>query len=117
MNTCHDDLVQLYVEGELAPVERAIVADHLRACDHCRRLATFYKGLNWDLAHDQDLLPEPPSFDDDALAAALAAEWKRVQPQNSGGGRGLSTLWLTSNPALTGPVRLVGRLFGRREAR
>ncbi len=107
MMTCHDDLIQLYVEGELTPAERAIVAEHLRSCPACRRQATIYKGLFWDLTHD--LPPEPSLINDEALAATLRAEWQRHQPEANPKTLDLSTLWLTANPAVTGPAKLVGQ--------
>lgn len=98
MMTCNDDLLQLYVEGELQPAEVAILDEHLKGCAACRRQAGLYKGLYWDLTH-------PPKTEVDAgpaaaLADLLRAEWQRGQSATERpNALELSTLWLTANPA------------------
>lgn len=116
MMTCQDDLVQMYVDGDLGPVEAAIVESHLATCDSCRRRAAFYKGLFWDLAHGERLSPAS-DLDADALADTLRAEWLKGQKAEPVGVTTLATLWLTANPAVTAPTRAAGRVLaglGRR---
>lgn len=111
MMRCDDGLVQLYVDGALHPAEAALVEAHLEACAACRRRAGAYKGLYWDLSHVERLAPAP-AMDPDDLAERLLAEHRRHQRTAEAGATtlGLSTLWLTANPAVTRPARTLGNL-------
>ena len=128
MITCQDDLIQMYVEGDLQPAEVGIVEAHLAVCEQCRRRVAFYRGLFWDLAHADRLVPAPgPEAGTEPLAEALQAGWLKAQRREPvGSGVRLAGLWLTANPVFTGPAQTVGRavswaltglgprLFGRR---
>ncbi|MFZ5826892.1 MAG: anti-sigma factor family protein [Bacillota bacterium] len=94
---CSDDLLQLYVENELHPAERAILDEHLKGCAACRRRVGFYKGLFWDLGHAPRA--EVDAGSPEALAALLRAEWERGRSAERPSTLGLATLWLTANPA------------------
>lgn len=111
MMRCSDDLIQLYIDGTLHPAEAAVVEAHLQECASCRRRAGFYKGLYWDLALSERLAPAPEAEDEaaaDALALRLQEEWRKQQPPaESKTALGLSTLWLTANPAIARPARAV----------
>lgn len=112
MMRCSDDLIQVYVDGALHPAEAAVVEAHLQGCADCRRRAGFYKGLYWDLAQSERLAPVPEVEDEeaaDALALRLQEEWRKQQrPAASTSPLGLSTLWLTANPAIARPARAMG---------
>ncbi|HEY8346711.1 MAG TPA: zf-HC2 domain-containing protein [Symbiobacteriaceae bacterium] len=100
MMKCSDDLIQMYVEGTLQPVEAAIVEAHLKECHTCRSRVGFYKGLFWDLSRS-DVLAPPDGLDEtevDALAGRLQAEWQRGRSRAPAGTAALATLWLTTNP-------------------
>ncbi|MFZ5817878.1 MAG: anti-sigma factor family protein [Bacillota bacterium] len=113
MMRCHDDLIQLYVDGDLQPVEAALVEEHLQGCDSCRRRAAFYKGLFWDLAHGERLAPAPEA-DAESLATLLRAEWERGRSEaRPASGLELSTLWLTGNPLVAGTARATGTGLSR----
>ena len=74
---CDDTLVQMYVEGALAPGERAVVGDHLRTCVACQRRAVAYKALFWDLAHPE---PEAEPATPPGRAARAETVCARVGP-------------------------------------
>lgn len=114
MMTCQDDLVQLYVDGDLEPAEGLIVEAHLATCESCRRRAAFYRGLFWDLAHTERLAPAPDldlELNPEALAEALRAEWEEGQEPKPLGAAALATLWVTANPVFTGTGHAAGRVL------
>ncbi|MDB4894688.1 MAG: hypothetical protein JWN15_950 [Firmicutes bacterium] len=108
MMTCQDDLVQMYVDGDLQPAEGDIVEAHLATCESCRRRAVFYKGLFWDLAHTERFAPAS-DLEPEALAEALRAEWVKGQEPKPVGAVALATLWFTANPVFTGTAHAAGR--------
>lgn len=111
MMRCSDDLMQLYVDGALHPAEAAVVEAHLQECAQCRRRSLFYKGLAWDLGQPERLVPGSDAEDEDqaeALALRLHEEWRRHQrPAEVKTALGFSTMWLTANPAIARPARVV----------
>lgn len=72
---CDDTLVQMYVDGALAPAERAIIEVHLQGCRPCRQQVTLYKGLLWDLEHPVDQTPVPAELND--LSDRLMEAWSQ----------------------------------------
>jgi anti-sigma factor RsiW len=66
----------MYVDGDMGPVERAIVDDHLKGCARCRTAVTEYKGLLWDLEHP---VPDPAPPELAALSDKLMAAWDSAQ--------------------------------------
>lgn len=112
---CNDELVQLFVEGALEPVERAVVAEHIRLCPSCQQRVAAYKSLLWDLSRPApDPEPLPPELD--ALSDSLMAAWvKAAAPKRAGWGS-LVTTFATSNPLVTAPAHglaKAGRAAGR----
>jgi len=101
MMKCSDELIQLYVEGDLERAAAMIVEEHLRTCQSCRRLAAQYKELFWDLTHSSGLEDESP-IDAAALAAQLCAEAQKDEEPRAGGHPAL--LWLAANPAFARPA-------------
>ncbi len=59
-----------WLDGELAPPERALVDDHLASCDGCRGLAAALTRLSAELPGLAELEPGP-GFVDGVLAATL----------------------------------------------
>ncbi len=113
---CDDTLVQMYVEGALAPGERAVVGDHLRTCVACQRRAVAYKALFWDLAH-----PEPEA--EPAIPPGLAALSDRLlgawEQESAGQAAGRSTartildyslLWLRVSPVAAASETVFARV-------
>lgn len=100
MMACNDELIQLYIEAELQPLEAEVVEAHLQDCAACRRRAGLYKGLFWDLAKADRLAPAPSPDDDEAAALAhrLQEEWCRTQPTAQPSRAALANLWVTANP-------------------
>lgn len=76
--TCDDALLQMYAEGQLGPVERAIMAEHIKTCSGCRARVAAYKGLLWDLGQPNPE-PEPLPPELDALSDRLMAAWAEEQ--------------------------------------
>jgi len=115
---CDDSLVQLYVEGVLAPAERLIVGEHVRGCPACQQRVLAYKALMWDLAHPEAEPPVPPELA--ALSDRLMADWDWAQahparrpalaPAPARSTLGYTTLWLQVSPVATGPASLAQRL-------
>jgi len=103
---CHDELIQLYVDGALTPTERSVFSAHLADCPACRRELTAYKALLWDLEHPS-VTPAPPELQ--AGAEALMAAWETAQAADaaaaSPGLTGLRIAWSgvapVARPALT----------------
>lgn len=130
MMTCHDDLLQLYVDGDLQPAEAAVVEAHLTGCTACRRKAGLYKSLFWDLSHAGQMAEPLVDGDAGALADLLRQEWQRANPAPGRSNAQRAALWLTANPLVAGAARTAGeagraglaslgrsltsRLFGRR---
>lgn len=50
-----EGLLQEYLEGLLGPLEEAIVEEHLKNCESCRREETSMKLLLWDLDSLKDM--------------------------------------------------------------
>jgi len=54
-----EDLLPLYVEGELAGDERRRVDEHLAVCESCRESLAFYRELETALVSRESLRPSP----------------------------------------------------------
>lgn len=65
-----EDLLPLYVDGELAGGERRRVDEHLAACELCRESLAFYRELETALVSRRDLRPSPAR-----AAAAVTARF------------------------------------------
>lgn len=113
MMKCSDELVQLYVEGELERAAAMIVEEHLRSCRACRRLAAEYKELFWDLSRGPASEADSP-IDAGKLAARLCAEANRGERPGRGPEHSPhpALLWLAANPAFAHPAEAV-RQAGR----
>lgn len=55
------DLLELYIDGELEPLEALILEDHLADCRSCRRELNQLKLIDWDLKH-QPAVETPPEL-------------------------------------------------------
>lgn len=75
---CHmeEQLLQEYIEGSLLPLEKTILEEHLRHCDHCRKELNKLKIIDWDLrrAYQEELeIPaELSSLRENVLESCLA---------------------------------------------
>ena len=56
------DLLELYIDGELEPLEALILEDHLADCRSCRRELNQLKLIDWDLKH-QPAIETPPELE------------------------------------------------------
>lgn len=54
-----EDLLPLYIEGDLPAEERSRVDEHLAACAGCRESLAFYSELETSLSALRDLRPSP----------------------------------------------------------
>jgi predicted anti-sigma-YlaC factor YlaD len=54
-----EDLLPLYVEGDLPAEERSRVDEHISSCARCRESLAFYSELETSLASLRDLRPSP----------------------------------------------------------
>lgn len=75
-----EELLQEYIEGNLNPAEEAIVEEHIKNCEGCKREVTSLKLLMWELDGLKDL--DVPS---DAAAAGRKAvdEFERSRKTKS----------------------------------
>jgi anti-sigma factor RsiW len=108
---CDDTLLQMYVEGLLGPVERSILAEHVKACPRCRAQVGTYKGLLWDLEHP-DVDPDPDSagvpLELDALSDRLMAAWTEAQAPKTW--QKASLAWTQTVPAVDLALGAAGRV-------
>jgi anti-sigma factor RsiW len=105
--TCDDGLLQMYIDGDMGHVERAIVDDHLKGCPRCRQAVLQYKGLLWDLEHPapEEAPPELAAISDRLMAAWEAAH---AMPEPATWGEA-SLLWTRTVPGVQTALGAVGR--------
>lgn len=118
MARCHDELIQLYVDGALDPTERALVSAHMSQCEACRAKAMLYKGLCWDLEHPE---PEPVPEALQAVSDRVMAKWEEAQARSRAKARWqeLPAMWAAANPALgavSGTVNAAASQMGKAAA-
>lgn len=103
---CDDTLLQMYVDGALAPAERAIIEAHIQNCPQCRQQVTLYKGLLWDLEHPADDDPAPAELSDlsDRLMEAWAQSRVPVTWQET------SLQWTQTVPVVQVALATAGRV-------
>ncbi len=61
MNQCNDrikDLLPIYADNELTPVEKALVDEHIQVCDDCREELQIYLDISEELNLDSIQAPE-----------------------------------------------------------
>lgn len=105
--TCDDSLLQMYAEGSLGPVERSIMAEHVKGCPRCRALVATYKGLLWDLGQpDPEPDPLPPQLD--TLSDQLMAAWTEEQAPKTWQKASLS--WTQTVPVVDVALGAAGRV-------
>ena len=49
------EYLQLYIDGELDPLEKLIVEEHLLVCPPCRQVLNQFKIIDWEL-HNRDVV-------------------------------------------------------------
>lgn len=105
---CSDALLQMYVDGDMGPVEREIVDFHLKECARCRETVTQYKGLLWDLEHP---VPEAAPPELDLLSDRLMTAWEAAQAEpepEPGDWRDTSLIWTQVVPGVQGALGVAG---------
>lgn len=51
------ELLHQYIDGDLSPVEKAILQEHINTCADCRRELNQLKLLDWNLRFEEPALP------------------------------------------------------------
>lgn len=74
MMKCHnyEELMDLYLDGQLDPEEKADFEEHLSTCEHCQQSMDMLKMMN-DALHDIPMVDLPEGFSDE-LHARLVEE-------------------------------------------
>lgn len=108
---CDDALLQLYVDGQMGSVERAILDDHLKGCARCRMGIATYKALLWDLEHPApDAAPPELAALSDRLMAAWEAEQTRQTPVEPARWQDASRIWTQTVPGVQAALGAAGRV-------
>jgi anti-sigma factor RsiW len=108
--SCDDELLQMYVDGDMGPVERAIIDHHLKDCPSCRQRVLEYKGLLWDLEHPA---PEETPPELAALSDRLMAAWEeaRSAPEPAPASwQEASLIWTQAVPGVQTALGAAGRV-------
>jgi anti-sigma factor RsiW len=81
----YSDLLHQYIDGELGPLEKIILEEHLLSCPASRRELNQLKLLDWELKHQPviELPAELASCRMTALKAHMAASTVVVKRQKS----------------------------------
>lgn len=72
-----EDLLPLYVEGDLPAEERSRVDEHVASCARCRESLSFYSELETSLSSLRDLRPSP------ARTAVAVSERLGLRPRRN----------------------------------
>lgn len=85
MDNKYSDLLHQYIDGELGPLEKIILEEHLLSCPASRRELNQLKLLDWELKHQPDIeLPaELAACRMTALKAHMAASTAGEKRQKS----------------------------------
>jgi len=59
MKCPHNEKLALYIEGDLSPIESAIIRDHLIHCDGCRLRLRQFQGVEESLSQPPMRIPPP----------------------------------------------------------
>lgn len=54
--TIDKDILHLYIDGQLNPIEKLILQEHLAICPQCSMELNQLKILEWDLKNDMDIV-------------------------------------------------------------
>ncbi|HWI63679.1 MAG TPA: zf-HC2 domain-containing protein [Symbiobacteriaceae bacterium] len=102
---CDDGLLQMYLDGDMSPVERELVEVHLKTCPRCASHVGLYKGLLFDLEHAQ---PEPVPEGLAALSDSLMVAWAEAQAPATW--QEASRGWIQNVPGLVPALSTAGRV-------
>ncbi len=70
-----EDLLPLYVEGEVSPGARDLIAEHLATCEHCAGFLAGAQSVRAQLRHDQQARRSVVADDKPAVQAVTAAQF------------------------------------------
>lgn len=76
---CHDyhELISQYIDGDLSGDERAVLLDHLKTCEECRRTLESYRAIGTRLRAMRPVQP-PETLTGDIFAVTINAGPKRL---------------------------------------
>ncbi len=128
MHDKYSELLQLYLDSEIEPLEKILLEEHLSYCHTCRKELNHLKMLDWELKHSQEIeVPAELSVlrmkalkkylltrPDQEKGFEVKDVW-RLQVnifKNASGFISKNPVNRTINRTLKGPILLAGKLAG-----